>query len=166
MTGLIMTVSGKSNTLRTLLVSLGLLGSAVAFQALAGGGIYKWVDETGETHYSQTRPSGDYEVEEVRTAPPPANNPEQAKQHLQKQVDEMNKRNKEQGEAKKEAISEAEYQKIVKENCTNARNNLGALNEGGRKRYLTPEGEVVRLTEEERQSRIAEANKQIEEYCK
>jgi hypothetical protein len=164
--GSIMTVSRKSNTLRALLVTLGLLGSAVAFQALAADAIYKWVDESGETHYSQTRPSGDYEVELVKGAPPPADNPEQVKQHLQRQVDEMTERNKEQNDVKKEAISEAEYQKLVKENCTNARNNLGALEQGGRKRYLTPEGEVVRLTEEERQSRIAEANKQIKEYCK
>jgi hypothetical protein len=161
-----MTVSGKSNTLRTLLVTLGLLGTTVAFQTQAAGSIYKWVDETGETHYSQTPPSGDHEVEQLRNAPPPADDPKQVKQHLQKQVDEMNERNKEQGDAKQEAISEAEYQKIVKQNCTNARNNLDALNQGGRKRYLTPEGEVVRLDEEERQSRIAEANKQIKEYCK
>ena len=164
--GSIMTVSRKSNTLRTLLVTLGLLGSAVAFQTLASDAIYKWVDESGETHYSQTRPSGDYEVELVKGAPPPADNPEQVKQQLQRQVDEMNERNKEQKDVKKEAISEAEYQKLVKENCTNARNNLDALNQGGRKRYLTPEGEVVRLTEEERQSRITEANKQVKEYCK
>ena len=161
-----MTVSRKSNTLRTLLGTLGLLGTAVAFQALAAGAVYKWVDETGETHYSQTYPTGNYEVEKIRNAPPPADDPEQVKQQLQKQVDDMNERAREQEDTKKEAISEAEYQKIIKENCANARKNLGALNEGGRKRYLTPEGEVVRLTEEERQSRIAEANKQIKEYCK
>lgn len=146
--------------------TLGLLASAVAFQALAGDAIYKWVDETGETHYSQMRPSGDYQVEEIRNAPPPADDPEQIRQHLQQQVDAMNERNQEQNDTKKEAISEAEYQKIIKENCANAQKNLGALNEGGRKRYLTPEGEVVRLTEQERESRIAEANKQMKEYCK
>ena len=161
-----MTVSRKSNTLRTLLGTLGLLASAVAFQALADDAIYKWVDESGETHYSQMRPSGDYQVEEIRNAPPPADDPEQVRQHLQQQVDAMNERNQEQNDAKKEAISEAEYQKIIKENCANAQKNLGSLNEGGRKRYLTPDGEVVRLTEQERESRIAEANKQVKEYCK
>jgi hypothetical protein len=34
------------------------------------------------------------------------------------------------------------------------------------KRYRTGEGEIIRLTEEDRQQRIDEANSQIQEFCK
>ena len=58
-----------------------------------------------------------------------------------------------------------ELDKINEKNCIIAKNNLAKLQQGGIKRYLTPEGEVMRLTDEDRQRRITEAQKQVEQYC-
>jgi hypothetical protein len=77
----------------------------------------------------------------------------------------MNKRLAEQEE--KEAIEREreELAEINEKNCITAKNNLAKLHQGGIKRYLTPEGEVIRLTEEERQRRISETQEQIDKYC-
>ena len=47
-----------------------------------------------------------------------------------------------------------------------ATNNLAKLQAGGNKRYLTPDGKVTHLTEEQRQQRINDAKDQIDEFCK
>ena len=47
-----------------------------------------------------------------------------------------------------------------------ARKNLTELNQGGIKRYRLPDGSVLRLTEEDRQKRIADTQAEIAENCK
>ncbi len=142
-----------------------LLASLLTSPAQAD--IYKWTDDAGEVHYSQTRPIGDTPAEKLEGAPPPpepaAVNSEQ--QQLQDRVDAMDERLKEQDEATALEKEHEEVEKIDEKNCITARNNLVKLQQGGIKRYLTPEGEVVRLSEEERAQRINEANSQIEMYC-
>ena len=73
-------------------------------------------------------------------------------------------------EARKEAAAKAEQQaknrKIRQENCAVARNNLSELQQGGIKRYRLPDGTVLRLTEEDRQQRIAATEAEIAENCK
>ena len=71
-----------------------------------------------------------------------------------------------QEEALKEKNLRKEKDETYEKNCISARNNLAALQEGGRKRYLTADGQVIHLSEEERQQRINEAKDQIDEFCK
>ena len=61
---------------------------------------------------------------------------------------------------------EAEAARISTENCKAARNNLAKLNVGGHLRYKNENGEYVLLTEAGRQQRIAEANAQMQRFCK
>ena len=68
-------------------------------------------------------------------------------------------------ESKEKALRE-EIDDAYERNCTTSKNNLAKLQEGGRKRYLTPDGKVTHLTEEQRQQRINEAKDQIDEFCK
>jgi hypothetical protein len=147
---------------------------AVAALLLAGlltqplhAGIYKWTDASGEVHYTQTPPPGNTSAEKIEGAPPP---PDPAavhkeQQQLQERVDAMDERLKAEKEADAIKKEHEEVAKIDEKNCITARNNLGKLQQGGIKRYLTPEGEVIRLTDDERERRINEANSQIEMYC-
>ena len=80
--------------------------------------------------------------------------------------DHLDQRQQESAKQSAEAEQQAHNQKIREKNCATARRNLAELQQGGVKRYRLPNGEVLRLNEEERQKRIAEANKQIEENCK
>ena len=84
---------------------------------------------------------------------------------LQEQLKAFDERRAEQKEEETLRKLEQEDREINEKNCITAKNNLGKLQQGGIKRYLTPEGDVIRLTEEDRQRRISEANKQVKQYC-
>ena len=129
---------------------------------------YKWTDNSGEVHYTQTPPPSGIDSQVIQGAPPPAESGQtirQEQQKLQQQLDAMEERR---DERKKEETIEKQHQELIKineKNCIIAENNLAKLHQGGIKRYLTPEGEVIRLTEEDRQRRITEAKKQVEKIC-
>lgn len=140
-----------------------LAGWLAAF-GLAQAAMYKWVDENGVTQYSQfPPPSREYQT--VVPPPPPAEDPEGAQKRLEelmKRQDESYKARTEAAEKQKQATAEAERRK---QNCSTARANLEKLTTGGNRRLIGPDGVAYYPTEEERQQRIAEARKQIEEFC-
>lgn len=127
--------------------------------------IYKWTDDSGEVHYTQMRPPNGVAAQEIQGAPPPAESEETIRhnqQRLQQQLDAIEERRTEQEAIEKQS---REIAKIDEKNCITAQGNLAKLQQGGIKRYLTPEGEVIRLTEEDRQQRISEAQQQVDKYC-
>jgi Domain of unknown function (DUF4124) len=150
--------------LRHLPVVWTLLVFATASPAADTQDIYKWTNDQGEVQYTQFPPPG-RPAEILHGALPPAQSSETAGNDLQKQVETMDKQNEEQLQGAKDAKQWAEIQKIRRSNCETANKNLVNLQRGGNVRYLGPKGEVIRLTEEERQKRIDEANKQIKENC-
>jgi hypothetical protein len=144
-----------------------LLCFLLAFTTAAQSGddkIYKWTDDNGEVHYTQQPPQNRESVT-VRHAPPPPGDPEAERKELQQDVEAMEKQQQEQAEKVTDAEQWSRIQQARRKNCATARRNLAELQQGGIKRYRLPSGEVVRLDEEDRQKRIAEANKQIEENC-
>jgi Domain of unknown function (DUF4124) len=150
--------------LRRLPVTWALLVFATASPAADTQDIYKWTNDQGEVQYTQFPPQG-RPVEILHGALPPAQSPETAGNDLQKQLDTMEQQNEKQQQETRDAEQRAEIQKIRKKNCETARQNLINLNRGGNVRYMGPNGEAIRLTEEERQKRIDETNKQIKENC-
>ena len=130
--------------------------------------IYKWTDGGGEVHYTQTPPPSGFSAQVIQGAPPPAESEEtvrQEQQKLQERLDAMEERRAKREEEEAIEKQRKELSKINEKNCITATNNLAKLQQGGIKRYLTPEGEVIRLTDEDRQRRISEAQKQVEQYC-
>jgi len=151
-----------------LLPTVALIIVTVLLQPPVFADIYKWTDDSGEVHYTQAPPPVGITAQTIEGAPPPAESKEAIRadqQELQQQLDAFEERRFEQ--KKQDALEEQrqELAKIDKENCITAHGNLAKLQQGGIKRYLTPEGEVIRLTEEDRQRRISETNQQIEKYC-
>ena len=136
---------------------LALSASASASQ------VYKWVDAQGNTHFGAQPPQGQ-DATQVNTGaaqpkastPPPAAAPKptagSADDPAQKTIDDK---------VKKEV---AEREETRKKYCEVTRTNLAQLENNPR---LTAQvnGEVRRLTEEERQSKIAENKKGISENC-
>jgi hypothetical protein len=142
-----------------------LLVFAACSAVAEGQNMYKWIDDQGEVHYGQFPPPGT-KTEKMRAPPPaPASAAATAGSDLQKQIEIMNKNEEEQLQGAKDAESWAKIQKIRRENCDTANKNLVNLQRGGNVRYVGPNGEVMRLTEEDRQKRIEEANAQIKENC-
>jgi len=147
-----------------LLLACLLTGLTGPVSAEKDSAIYKWTDDGGVVQYSQTPPP-DRPSERMRRAPPPPEDPGAVQGKLQERVKAMEERQAAQEDAADKSKKEEEIKKIVKKNCDTARKNLANLQLGGPRAYRTADGQVKRLTEEERQARIEEANKQIEEFC-
>jgi hypothetical protein len=144
---------------------IGLCIAAALLHAPVSAEIYKWTDAAGEIQYSQFPPPGGVKTEKIQGAPPPADDPDVANEALQKQVDAMNKTITEKQEKDKEKEMEKQLAATNKRNCVTSQDNLRKLEEGGRRRYLTAGGEVMRFTEEERQEQISAAKEEMEKYC-
>ena len=140
-----------------------LLLSIFAF-GLNGSEVYKWVDEQGQVHYSQSAPAN-VPAEQMPEAPPPANDPAAIRGDLQRQLEAFDERRAERDEAFAEQKQKEDVARIRQQNCETARKNLEKLRRGGNNAYMTPEGEVIRLSDEDRAARIEAAKQGIAENC-
>lgn len=150
---------------RYLTLTCVLLALASGLHAAGNDAIYKWVDDNGEVHYTQLPPQN-RKYETLKQASAPADDPAGIRSNLKEQVDAMDKAEEKRAEAAKEGEEQDKIQELRKDNCKIAKKNLANLHQGGNKAFMLPNGEVIRLTDDERQRRIDEANKQIEENCK
>lgn len=123
--------------------------------------IYKWVDAQGTTHFGAQPPQGQLATSvnpviappkphEADTSPAPQATDSGA--DAQKAIDQKVK-----SEVAEQEARRAEY-------CTSVRTNLAQLENNPRVR-MEVQGEMRRLGEEERQSKITEAKKAIAENC-
>jgi hypothetical protein len=149
-------------------MSVRLIVLAVSLPFLMGSEIYRYVDANGVVTYAQQLPYG-VKGEQIRTVagapsvtvpatPPKAETPEQPVLTPQQQAMLDNLKKTE--EARKEEIA-----RIREANCTRSRDVLQRLSSVGRIRVKGPDGEEVKMSEEERQSRIEEAQRGIVANC-
>lgn len=136
-----------------------LLGSP-----LAHGEIYRWIDDQGVTHFSQTPPPrGDYQ--QVQPPPPPAQDPRQAQQ----EIDAINKDVADREKAQQKQLAAQQRRQAAlkqqEQRCTQARQRLTALTIRPHILVKGRDGGVRRLTEPERQADIAATRKTIEKTC-
>ncbi|MDZ4200925.1 MAG: DUF4124 domain-containing protein [Gallionella sp.] len=144
-----------------------LLFSAASFAALN-----KWVDENGKVHYSdQPAPASAKSQKTLRatvttdTAETPASAPGTPKTIAEREADL-----KKTQQAKKEAADKAAQEQTKKEteqaNCATARQNLLTLQSGVRIVETGNSGERSYLDEAQRQQRVDQAQKNVDEWCK
>ncbi|MFT0211736.1 DUF4124 domain-containing protein [Pseudomonas sp. F1_0610] len=145
--------------MRRAFICFGLCAALFAGVAQANA-IYQWTDAQGSIHYGSKPPDG-VNAKIISTGQQRSfgSNTEPAK------VDEPNKPATQADIDKKVQEEAAERDKKLQEYCTNIRNNLAQLKYNSRV-MSNENGVVVRLTEEERQARIVEAENGIKEYCK
>jgi len=129
----------------------------------AGAAMYKWTDADGGTQYGQYPPAG-VPAERVKVSPQPASQPETAPSPQQR-LKELEQQQQKQTEKEAEAAAEKEAAETIKKNCEIAKNNLAGLQMGGHRLTRLADGSYTRLSEEERLSWVAEAEKHIKEYC-
>lgn len=122
--------------------------------------VYKWVDEKGVTHFTAEPPPGQQSEQlNIKVAPAKASAPSvetlketQSKADEQKVLDDKVK-----ADVAKQNKQRAEYCQANRENLAQLRNNPRIrVEENGEQRFLS---------EEERQERIGNAEKNIGEYC-
>ncbi|UZE11108.1 DUF4124 domain-containing protein [Pseudomonas sp. B21-053] len=117
--------------------------------------IYKWVDAQGVTHFDAQPPQGQQTTTVVTPAAPTGKPPAPERSNVlgdQQAIDKT---------VKKQV---AEQQAQLKVFCEQARTNLAQLQNNPRLREEV-DGEMQRLTDQTRQERITEAQKQIADNC-
>lgn len=136
--------------MRTLL----MVGLLVSPWCMAGQ-IYKWVDAQGVTHFDAQPPQGQEATTVLTPSPPPAKPAPPPRSNVigdQQAIDKSVK------------AQVAEQQAQLQVFCQQARTNLAQLQNNPRIREDV-EGEMRRLTEQQRQERITETQKQIGDNC-
>jgi hypothetical protein len=129
----------------------------VAFAA-----VYKWVDENGQTTYSQNPPPGNVEYEEIGT--PGKVDSARALKKLRDDKIKADKLRRQRLEKQADLKKSREEVSVQKENCDMARGKLASL-QRPRAKILQPDGSRIRLNEEERQRQIKEAEDKLHEWC-
>ncbi len=144
----------KVSVLLVLLLSAPLFASQV----------YVWTDENGKKHFSDTPPAESvevrqetFEVENVDTGYPHTD-PDSYK-HIQESWAEKKKREK-----AEKAEFERRREEYMKGPCTQARKDLSKLQ--GRVAFYDDDGNEIRVSETDRQKKVAELNADINKYCK
>jgi len=129
--------------------------------ALGQEEIYKWVDDEGVTHFSAQPPDG-VEYQRISTfnnvvstvAPQTIGESEGSEDSDNRSMPEL-----------PEVDAQQPDPEVVAERCEQARSNLGWMTQRVQINRENEQGEIERLSEEERQRMIAEAQAFIDEWC-
>lgn len=120
--------------------------------------IYRWVDDSGKVHYSQSKPL-DYQYTVIEAPPsPPANSPDSNKPF----AEQINARSRSGAGAPAGKTAAPEKNDAQ---CDTARDNLLKLQSNARVGYTDEAGETVYLDDEARDTKIEETRKHIEYFC-
>lgn len=129
-----------------------LLTTMMIFTSSAFAGLYKWVDNDGNVHYSQKRPTNQ-QFKQLK-APPPA--PENSKPLYQSY--------KPAGKTGNTAAAETtKNKKIRADNCVKAKKSLN--NFQIHRRMRDKDGNVSIIDDKERARQIESAKQAITNYC-
>jgi len=150
---------------------IGLLITALLLSSPAHAeDVYKWVNEDNEVQYTQMPPPHGIKAIRIQSkSPAPEESADEAVDAADAQPNTEQASDEAPDVEATEEQAEAPAREDVlarasQENCEKARRNLTNLNRGN-VRLRTSSGEVIRLTEEERQQKIVETNAQIELFC-
>jgi len=142
--------------IRHLIITATLCWSLAVFAA--GTTTYKWVDESGNVHYSQRPPpNSNYEKMKVKTPSSPETTEAPATTGQGQEAGSNS------NGSDVVASEVAKSQEIRKQNCEAAKKNLQAYTIY--KRIQKPDGTVVRLDDDERAKLIEESKSAIKEFC-
>ncbi|MEP7154271.1 MAG: DUF4124 domain-containing protein [Betaproteobacteria bacterium] len=131
--------------------------------------VYKWVDKDGKVQYSDSPPPASAtktEAKKIETGPAAAsigNNPAPSLADRSKDFD---KRQKEAAEKNKKAEEARKTADADEENCKSAKAALRDFESERPLRRSTDSGEVLIVTDEERQAGLAKARAAVTASCK
>jgi hypothetical protein len=130
-------------------------------------GLYRWVDDSGTTVYSQSPPP-DGKAELIQGGPRAAT-PEgtgAARERLQQTIEADFDRREERRRAAAEKAKREEAEARRKRNCTAARQDLEALQAPGPRRVRYPDGTYRDLSSDQAKEQRDLAQQQVDEFCK
>ncbi|HEX4300953.1 MAG TPA: DUF4124 domain-containing protein [Gammaproteobacteria bacterium] len=137
------------------------LGTSLA----AADQVYKWVDDQGHVHFSQTPPPGTKVQAQPVTVTPAPPDPQslQNSQDLQKQVGDQNKAAQDAAAKNKPDPAKAAEKQA---HCDDLRSKLQVLAQSGRAATTDAQGNLTYLDDTGRQQQEDEINKELASDCK
>ena len=127
--------------------------------------VYRWVDESGVTVYSQW-PAPSVGAVRVDTPKGPGEAEQAAaEQRLQQQIEQLQDAADARSADDDERAQAEELARLRQDNCAKARSNLETLQNLGPRMVRKPDGSYVRMTQDEVAAEIRTAREQIDEYC-
>lgn len=140
-----------------LLVLLLILSRGAYAQWNLGQGIYRWVDTTGEVHYSRYPPAHITDYEEIEQTWPVGAAPD----------DEPENGEQADADDSRQAVSGSDVEAVIRQNCLTARQNKALLENSIINITFTNEaGETSDIDEEQRRKQLSEAEGHIKQYCR
>jgi len=141
-----------------------LLGAMlVAVSLSTHAAFYKWVDAKGVTQYSQSPPpSGHYQ--EMRSALP-AGDSNEARQSADTSTPPQDPATVPAAASPLDDQQQAQQQAAREKNCQLAKQRLSQLENHPRIRYTAADGSVRVMSEEEKQAKLMETRKMMDEMC-
>lgn len=135
--------------------------------------VFKWVDASGNVHYSDQAPPASttgtkkLNVQSQTTSPTEQQGTKASsgKSISEKEMDFRKRRVESEEAAAKQSKAEAEA-KLREQNCAQSRGNLRSLQEGRRITKYNDAGERTQLDDNARVQEIARAQKDVETWCK
>ena len=131
-------------------------------------GVYKWVDQDGQVHYSDQPINPDAEKVSIRkndtTKPRAIKKDEKNADENTEGGDKLEDKNNEAKAEKPEkpAVSKKEKRRL----CNEAKTDIASITSRGRTRELNAKGEYSYLSEKQRQQRLTAAKKKQREFCR
>ncbi len=139
-----------------------LCGALLAAPAV--GQVYKWTDDEGRVHYSDTPPS-----ETEATLLPIKSEETDLEATLREQVArerELELRERTEAGAAEDAEAEVAHRAAVERACVQARERVATIESARRLSRVDDDGNRRTYNEEERAAALAEARRQVEEWCR
>lgn len=130
--------------------------------AVVAGGLYKWVDKDGQTHYSEFPPAGE-KAEKLK--PPPKVDTESAVDALKAKQEAYKKQTEATDKAEQTTAKKDKEIQQKKQRCETARRDLERLQNAQRIYQTDKDGNRVRLNEDQRQAQIKAREKIISKDC-
>lgn len=135
--------------------------------AVCAGGIYKWVDEKGNVHYSQDPQH--QSAQQMQLKIPKSSSTSTGQETAPATAQDANKDDGEQKEGQNEAVKEADAKKqeqeTRKKNCQIAMQRMAGINAGGRLYEVDEKGERHYWDDSTRKAKLAEAQSNVDEWC-
>jgi len=157
----------RVTALRRARVALSLCFACLIAPAAIGAGIYKWVDERGVTHYSESPPEG-RASSTVKPPPAPAGGAVGAPtpKTWQEKEQEFQRRRAERGEAEKKRETQEAEDRIARDyRCRIAKNRLQVLQTQRPVYRLNGKGEREYYDDATRASEIGRVKSEIDATC-
>ena len=138
------------------------ISALVFYSSMLPAEMYKWVDEDGNTHYTQSPPPGGIQGETIK--PPPRINPEHANKQLENRKKLLNNLQSERNKSKQAEMKKKQEEEQKKANCEQARAHFASM-ERPRVNQIAEDGTRTVMPEEQRLADLKAAREKVQEYC-